>query len=105
MTGKNAGSALLMAFTRVGRVQSIFLRLWSGLFVCSGSFAHRFFCLEMNLVSVMQEPVEDCIGKRWITDVVVPQFEWQLAGDEGGASANAVVEELEEVVAFTRTER
>ena len=55
-------------------------------------------------MGVVQKPVEDRIGERWITDVVVPEFEWKLAGDEGGASADTVVEEFEEVIAFARAE-
>ena len=104
MTGKNAGSALWVVFTRVGHVQSIFLGLEVGLLiVCAGAFAHR-FSLEMDLVGVVQEPVEDRVGERGIADVVVPEFERELAGDESGATADAVVEQFEQVVAFARTE-
>ena len=45
------------------------------LFACGGPFAHRFFAFEVDLVGVMQEPVEDRVGERRIADVVVPQFE------------------------------
>ena len=71
--------------------------------VCGGSFAHR-FSLEMDFVGVVQEPVEDRVGKRGIADVVVPEFERKLAGDESGASADAVVEQFEQVVAFAWAE-
>src|SRR6266508_1636828 len=58
----------------------------------------------MDLVSVVQEPVEDGVGERRIADVVVPMIERQLAGEKGGASADAVVEQFEQIVALVRSD-
>src|SRR5437773_6702896 len=58
----------------------------------------------MDLMGVVQEPIEDRVGEGRIADVVVPELEWKLAGDERRAAADAVVEEFEQVTAFARAD-
>ena len=48
----------------------------------------------------MQQAVEDGIGKGWIADIVVPVLDGQLAGNDGGARAHAIVEHFEQIAAF-----
>ena len=47
-------------------------------------FSHR-LSLQADLVGVVDEAVEDGVGQGGIADVLVPVFDGQLAGDEGGA--------------------
>ena len=44
----------------------------------------------------MCESVEDGVSHGGVTDQFVPGVEWVLAGDEGGAYALPVVEDLKE---------
>jgi hypothetical protein len=50
-------------------------------------------------VGVVGEAVEDGIGEGGIVEVLVPGADGELAGDDGGAGVEAVVEEFEEVAA------
>jgi hypothetical protein len=36
-------------------------------------------------MSVVEEAVADGIGDHWISDVIVPLLDRELAGDDGGA--------------------
>jgi hypothetical protein len=51
-------------------------------------------------VGIVDEAVQDGIGECGVSDHRMPVFEWELAGEEGGASAVAVFEDLEEVAAL-----
>ncbi len=46
----------------------------------------------------MDEPVEDRVGERRVLQPGVPVFQWQLAGNDRGARANAIVEHFEQIV-------
>ena len=77
----------------MGRSRSVnFLRVRAVL--VAAALAHR-FAAEMDLVGAVQQSVEDGVGQRRVTDVVMPMFERQLAGDERGADADAIVEQFE----------
>ncbi len=45
----------------------------------------------------MDEPVEDGVGEGGFAEVIVPGLDRELAGDEGGLAAMAVVEDLEQI--------
>ena len=45
----------------------------------------------------MHEAIEDSIGKRRVTDGLVPVLDGKLAGDERGAHIVAVLEKFEEI--------
>ena len=68
------------------------------------ALSHRFSFLQVDLVRAVHEPVEDGVGQRRIADVVVPVLDGELAGDEGGAHADAIVEEFQQVGAFARAD-
>jgi hypothetical protein len=51
----------------------------------------------------VDEPVENSIGDGRVGDDVVPVVDRQLAGDDGAATAVAVVDDLEDIAAFART--
>jgi hypothetical protein len=48
-------------------------------------------------VGVVDEAVEDGVGEGGVAEDVVPVVEGELAGDERGAFAVAIVEHFEEV--------
>ena len=53
----------------------------------------------------MHESVEDGIGECGIADDVVPLFDRQLRGDDGGACRVSVIEDVEQVAALFGIER
>jgi hypothetical protein len=58
----------------------------------------------MELVRAVHQPVQNGVGERRVTDIVVPVFDRELAGDQGGASADTVIEEFEQISALARTD-
>src|SRR5258708_10607287 len=63
------------------------------------------FPVEVNPVGVMDQAVEDSVGVGGVADQWVPLIDGDLAGDDGGAVAVAVLEDLQEVVAGPGGER
>ena len=59
------------------------------LFSHGGSF-------QFDSVCIVYEPVEDGVGQRGVAHVVVPEIEGELAGDDGGGAAVAVLDDLQE---------
>lgn len=47
----------------------------------------------------MHETIENGVCKRWILQPRVPVFEGQLAGDDGRAGTDAIVEDFQQIVA------
>src|SRR5437588_3385784 len=56
-------------------------------------------------VTVMHEAVQDRIGDSGLTEVGVPFVDGQLAGDEGRAGVDAVIEDFQEIRAVLGGER
>jgi len=56
-------------------------------------------------MGVVHEPVEDRVGVGWVADPLMPGRDGQLAGDDGGATAIAIPEDFEEIVAGLVVER
>ena len=61
--------------------------------------------VQFQLVSVVDQAVQQGIGDRWIADVVVPQIDRQLAGQDGGAPAVAILQDLQHVPPLSVGER
>src|SRR6202171_4943175 len=61
--------------------------------------------VEIDAVGVMNQAVEDGVGVGGIADQRVPLIDGELAGDDGGAVAVAILEDLQEVVASCGIER
>ena len=61
-------------------------------------FSHG-FSLEIELVSVVNQPVKDRIGECGVADAVVPFFGRQLAGSQCGAYPVAVFQDFQQVTA------
>jgi hypothetical protein len=51
-------------------------------------------------VSIVEEAVADGVRQRGLADVVMPLGRGELARDDRGAAAIAVLEDLEQVAAF-----
>ena len=54
------------------------------------------FTIHLQDVDMMGEPVEQSTGKPFRTEYGCPFIEWQVAGDESGATFIALAEHLEE---------
>ena len=48
----------------------------------------------------MDEPVEDGVGERGVTDGGVPFGDRDLAGDQGGGPPAAILDDLEQIAAL-----
>ena len=66
--------------------------------------AQRPSALELDLVAAVPDPIKDRIGQRRVVEVGVPGLDRQLAGDQGRARADAVVQQFEQVVALGRAD-
>jgi hypothetical protein len=51
-------------------------------------------------MSVMDEPIEDGVGYRGISDAVMPVFHGQLAGDNRGRQALSVFNDFQQITAL-----
>ena len=69
-----------------------------------GGLAHT-LSVQGEPVRIVHEAIEDSVGIGRIADHVVPLVDRDLAGDDGGASAVAFFENLEEIVACGGVER
>ena len=66
-------------------------------------FSHA-FSGELQAVSVVNEAIEDGVAEGWVSDHVVPMFDGDLAGDDGRGATMAIIEDLQQVAPFGRTE-
>jgi len=55
----------------------------------------------------VNEAIQDRIAQGWVADDVVPMFDGDLAGDDGGGTTVAIIEDLQKVAPFggLRTDR
>ena len=51
-------------------------------------------------MGVVNQAIQDGVGDRGIADVFMPVFDRELAGDDGGAGAVAVLDDLQEISSF-----
>jgi hypothetical protein len=70
-----------------------------------GLRVRRSLAVEIDPVAVMDQAVEDGVGVGGVADQGVPLIDRELAGDDGGAAAVAILEDLQEVVAGRGVER
>ena len=79
----------------------------SGVFVgvkslIAGVLLSHAFSGELKAVSVVNEAIQDGVAEGWVADNVVPMFNGDLAGDDGGGATVAVIEDLQKVASFGR---
>ncbi len=55
-------------------------------------------------MSVVNEAVQDGVAQGGVADDVVPMFDGDLAGDDGRGATVAIIEDLQKVAPFGRTE-
>ena len=51
-------------------------------------------------MGVVDEAIHDCIGNGWVSDIFVPVFNRQLAGNEGGGMSVSVFNDLQKIPPF-----
>ena len=77
----------------------------SGLSALRRSGSAQALAGQIDAVSVVDETIEHGIGISGIANERVPLVDGELTGDDGGAAAVAVLEDLQEVVAGRSIER
>ena len=68
----------------------------------AGVLLSHAFSGELKAVSVVNETIQDGVAECWVADNVVPMFNGDLAGDDGGGATVAVIEDLQKVASFGR---
>src|SRR3989442_7701622 len=56
-------------------------------------------------MSIVEQPIADGVGDGSLSELVVPGLDVELAGEDGGAGAVAIVEDLEETAAVLVAQR
>ena len=77
--------------------------MWSGGwrigFGCRQPLSHR-ASLQGELVSAVDQPVEDGIGECGVSNVLMPVLDGELTGDHRGLGAITILQDLEQITAF-----
>src|SRR6266436_9579036 len=60
---------------------------------------------ELEAMGVVNDPVEDGVGEGWLADQVMPAIDRDLAGDQGGAAAVAVLDNCQHVMTLLGPQR
>src|SRR5262249_61499231 len=66
-----------------------------------GGLSHRALSVELETVGVVDDAIENGIGKGGLADEVVPGFDGELAGEERGAASMAFLDDLHEIAPLT----
>ena len=56
--------------------------------------------LEFDAVSIVDDAIQNSVGKRRLPNDVVPRFDGQLAGDHGRATAVSLFDNLHQIAAL-----
>ena len=64
-------------------------------------FSHA-FSGELKAVSVVNEAIQDGVAEGRVSDDVVPMFDGDLAGNDGGGATVAIIKNLQKVAPFGR---
>ena len=59
---------------------------------------------EFDPVGVVDDAIEDGVGKSWIADDLVPALDRQLTGNENRTGVVAVLDDLEQIATLFGTE-
>ena len=77
--------------------------VWAGVkSLVAGVLLSHAFSGELKAVSVVNEAIQDGVAEGWVADNVVPMFDGDLAGDDGGGATVAIIEDLQKVAPFAR---
>ena len=47
----------------------------------------------------MHQPIQNSVGQRWIIQPLVPVLDWELAGHDGRAGADAIIHNFQQIAA------
>ena len=70
----------------------------------AGVLLSHAFSGELQAMSVVNEAVQDSVAQGWVANDVVPEFDGDLAGDDGRGAPVAIVEDLQKVAPLRRIE-
>ena len=70
----------------------------------AGVLLSHAFSGELKAVSVVNEAIQDGVAEGGVADNVVPMFDGDLAGDDGGGATVAIIKDLQKVAPFGRIE-
>lgn len=62
-------------------------------------FSHG-FSFQLNSVAVVNQSVQDGIGKGGIPDMIMPMVNRELTGNQGGTRSVAVLDDFEQISSF-----
>jgi hypothetical protein len=68
----------------------------------AGVLLSHAFSGELQTVSVVNEAIQDGVAEGWVADNVVPMFNRDLAGDDGGGATVAIIKDLQKVAPLGR---
>ena len=88
----------------VGCDLSILDAAWSSREGLVSLFAQR-LAAELEAVGVVHDAIQDRVGERGLADQVVPAIHGNLTGDQGGAAAVALLDDLEQIATLLGPER
>src|SRR5262245_61781643 len=70
-----------------------------------GELSAQRLALELETMGIVDDAIEDGVGDGRLADDVVPAIDGDLAGDEGGAAAIALLDDLQQIAALVGGER
>ena len=86
-------------------------RRWDFLILTDPSVSVKFLFLshgssfQLNSVSIVNQSVQDGIGDGRVPDMIMPVFNRELTGDQGGTRSITVFDDFEQVSSFRIRER
>ena len=69
-------------------------RSWPGL---DGLLFPHGLATQCDAIGVMDDAIQDRVGKSGVTQISVPLLDRKLAGDDGAAALEAVVDDLQQI--------
>ena len=86
-------------------------RRWGFLILTDPSVSVKFLFLshgssfQLNSVSIVNQTIHNGIGDGGVSDMVMPVFNGELTGDQGGTRSISVFDDFEQVSSFRIRER
>ena len=71
----------------------------------SGALFAQALAAQLNPVGVVNDPIEDGVGQRWVAHDLVPAIHRKLTGDDQRAGVVAIFDDLEQVALLLRRQR
>ena len=71
----------------------------------TGPLLAQAFAFQLDAVGIVDEPIQDGVGQRWVADDVVPAVDRHLAGDDQRPGVVAVFDDLQQVALLFSNQR